>query len=176
MDIRAAYTVQIAPMDPKHKNALRQLVSKRETYAGDAGFDLPMLESVIVPGEAAGFKVHLGIQVRVRKYLEPCIDRPGAVTYTDWPWWLVMRSSTATKTRLRLANSIGIVDSGYRGEIMAIVDNPSVFDFVIEEGRSLFQMIIPDGTPMELPHCRIILVPQLDETARNDAGFGSTGQ
>ncbi len=171
--------MQIAPLDPKHKEALVQLVSKRETYTGDAGFDLSMLESVTVPAEAEGFKVHLGIQTRVRKYQHPRLSMDGhgltTATYTDWPWWLVMRSSTATKTPLRLANSIGIVDGGYRGEIMAIVDNPSVFEFVIEKGRSLFQMVMSDGTPMELPHCKIILVPSLGETARNDAGFGSTG-
>ena len=83
-------------------------------------------------------------------------------------YMLVPRSSIS-KTPLRMSNSIGIIDSGYTGEIMAMVDNHSDEVYKIEAGTRIFQIIHP-----KLKTFKIELVDELDETDRNDGGFGST--
>ena len=80
-----------------------------------------------------------------------------------------MRSSTI-KSPLRLANSIGIIDAGYRGNVIAAVDNISNEDYIIEKGTRLFQLCSPDLEPITYE-----LVNSLNETSRGTGGFGSTG-
>ena len=53
------------------------------------------------------------------------------------------RSSCGSKTPLRLANSIELIDSGYRGELIAIVDNLGSTDVHINQGDRLFQLVAP---------------------------------
>ena len=45
------------------------------------------------------------------------------ITYTPCGYYLYPRSSTGSKTPLRLSNSIGVIDSGYRGNLIACFDN-----------------------------------------------------
>lgn len=86
------------------------------------------------------------------------------------PYYVFPRSSIS-KTPLRLANSVGIIDSGYRGELMAKVDNISKEDYVVEQYQRLFQMC--NGNL--LPFSSMKLVKELDDTERGSGGFGSTG-
>jgi dUTP pyrophosphatase len=86
-------------------------------------------------------------------------------------YYLYPRSSTGTKTPLRLANSVGIIDSGYRGNIIAAFDNKSEHQFNIEKGQRLVQICPPN---LEYP-LWVELVDQLDNTERGAGGFGSTG-
>ena len=160
----ANYVIQIAPADGISKDALLKGLPFQST-PGDAGFDLPGLrEHYVVEGGEISHKIPLGMRVRVRKRV--------GVTFVDWPWFLVLRSSTASKTPLRLANGIGIMDAGYRGEVIAIVDNVTDAGFELHPGHAYFQMVLPDGTPME--DAIIVLVPDLDETIRGSGGLGST--
>ena len=75
-----------------------------------------------------------------------------------------------TKSPLRLANSVGIIDAGYRGNIMGIVDNISQEDFMIEAGSRMFQLCSPILSPISFQ-----LSDELSETSRGEGGFGSTG-
>ncbi|SVC39212.1 uncharacterized protein METZ01_LOCUS292066 [marine metagenome] len=86
------------------------------------------------------------------------------------PYLLMPRSSIA-KTPLRLCNSIGLIDGGYRGEIMAVVDNIKTEAFIVEPGQRLFQLVGMDGSPIHFQ-----MVDALSETTRGDGGFGSTGK
>lgn len=70
-----------------------------------------------------------------------------------------------------MSNSIGLIDGGYRGEIMAAVDNIKSEAFVVEAGTRLFQLIFPDCSPISYE-----LVEELAETTRGAGGFGSTGK
>ena len=160
------YTVQIAPADGVSKDALLQALSSKR-HPGDAGFNLPALQCLSVCGGQLSHKIPLGMRVQVRK-------RVGD-TFVDWPWFLLLRSSTASKTSLRLANAIGVMDAGYRGEVIAIVDNPSRATIALSREHAYFQMVLPDGTPMEEPFVKIAIVPRLSETQRGSGGFGSTG-
>lgn len=86
-------------------------------------------------------------------------------TYTSY--YVVPRSSIS-KTTLQMANSIGVIDAGYRGEIIGKVRNISINKEIINPS-SLFQIISPDLKPI-----KINLVNTLSNTTRDNGGFGST--
>ena len=89
-------------------------------------------------------------------------------------FYLYPRSSVS-KTNLRLANSVGIIDSGYRGHILAIFDilqNDSV-STTIEKHSRLLQICGGDLQPFIVILVDDVLV--LGETVRGTGGFGSTG-
>lgn len=120
----------------------------------DVGFDC-FSEEVIIPPRALGHPVLLGIQA------EPIEPR--------WGYMLVPRSSI-TKTPLRLSNSVGIIDPGYRGEIQARVDNLSDAPYTIKAGSSLFQLVAGN-----LALLKVTFVDRLSDTRRGSGAFGSTG-
>ncbi len=123
-------------------------------HDGDAGLDLFIVhEQTIQPGEST--LLHLQIS---------CENLEGK------PYLLMPRSSIS-QTPLRLSNSIGLIDGGYRGEIMAAVDNIKTVSYKVTPGQRLFQLVAMDGSPI---HFKI--VDELSETARGAGGFGSTGQ
>ena len=80
------------------------------------------------------------------------------------------RSSLATKHGLTLANSVGVVDSDYRGEILVPLINLGKETYTINHGERIAQMVI---TPILTP--TIEITDTLEETQRGKGGFGSTG-
>ena len=138
----------------------------------NSGFDLLQPEELKAkPGK----QYKLNTQVRCAAFLlEDFTDdilRPTGFT-------MVPRSSLGSKTPLRMSNSIGIIDSGYRGDLMAFVDclnYPDKFgdEFLIEKNSRLFQICSPN-----LGKIIVKIVSsesELGETARGTGGFGSTG-
>ena len=122
-------------------------------HKGDAGLDLYILkDQTIKAGETV--KIKLGISCEN-------IDGKG---------YLLFPRSSISKTPLRLANSIGLIDWGYRGEIMAVCDNIKDYDFSISKGDRLFQIVSSDMSSIEFE-----IVYKLSETTRGSGGFGSTG-
>ena len=82
--------------------------------------------------------------------------------------------SSVSKTPLRLANSTGIIDSGYRGNIIGMFDSDS-HGFVVEQYDRIAQICAPSLMPIyvELVHS----IEELgEETVRGTGGFGSTGR
>ncbi len=128
----------------------------------ESGLDLVTPQTITVPGNAIGFKIKLGLMC------EPSFE-DGLIR----GFYLYPRSSMASKTTLRLANSVGIIDSSYRGEIMAVVDNISDEDFKIEQGIRLFQLCSPDLSPIKFE--LLDEEDDLSDTARGSGGFGSSG-
>ena len=123
-------------------------------HDGDAGLDLFVInEQTISAGEST--LIHLEIA---------CETEEGR------PYLLMPRSSIA-KTPLRLSNSIGLIDGGYRGEIMAAVDNIKDEAYTVEPGQRLFQLVAMDGSPIHFE-----LVETLSVSTRGEGGFGSTGK
>lgn len=77
--------------------------------------------------------------------------------------------SRITKTPLRLANSVGIIDSGYRGHIMAAFDCRDACK--VNKCDRLVQICAPNLCPI-----KVVIVEGLnDQTRRGIGGFGSTG-
>jgi len=80
------------------------------------------------------------------------------------------RSGLASKKGLRPANSVGVVDSTYRGEVFVALHNDTDTPQQIMNGDRIAQMII-----MEYPTVGIIETDTLSETERGNGGFGSSG-
>lgn len=80
-----------------------------------------------------------------------------------------LRSSTGYKTKLRLANQVGIVDSDYVGELLLIVENPSRNPVKIAAGTRIAQCLIEKNIPVVFQE-----VEELKESTHG--GLGSTGE
>ncbi len=80
------------------------------------------------------------------------------------------RSGLALRNGIVLPNSPGTIDEDYRGEIQVIVMNAGDQPFTVERGTRIAQAVLA-------PVVRVAWaeVESLDETARNEGGFGSTG-
>lgn len=141
-----------------------QIQNRRTT---DSGFDIPMLETDI-DDNALQHTFNLEIVVAATMFggerLAPCL--------------LVPRSSLSGSP-FRLANSIGLIDQGYRGQVKAKVDilGHAGQNINVPHGTRYFQICQHNFLPWE----RVELVqfehelPQANDT-RGAGGFGSTGQ
>lgn len=81
------------------------------------------------------------------------------------------RSGLAFKNGLTVLNSPGTIDADYRGEIKVILVNLSNQEFIINDGERVAQMVVAKHEQAEW-----IEVEQLEESARGEGGFGSTGK
>ena len=84
---------------------------------------------------------------------------------------LLFPRSSISKTNLRLCNSVGVIDSGYRGEIMLKFDRRGFVDNTYNVGDRIGQLMI-----LPLPSIQFFEVDDLSSTARNSNGFGSSGR
>ena len=82
---------------------------------------------------------------------------------------LVFPRSSIHKTDLILSNSVGVIDSGYRGEIQATFKRSGVYAYAV--GDRIFQIIIIPHPPIEFEEA-----DALSDTDRGEGGFGSTGK
>ena len=81
------------------------------------------------------------------------------------------RSGLAAKNNISVLNTPGTIDSDYRGEIKVIIYNHGNYDFTINNGDRIAQMILAPVVKMELEE-----TSNLPETIRGEGGFGSTGK
>jgi dUTP pyrophosphatase len=85
---------------------------------------------------------------------------------------LIYPRSSNSKTDLYLTNHVGVIDSGYRGEIMfKYRPNNGTFAKIYHVGDRVGQLII-----MPYPQIELVESDELTDSARGDAGFGSTGK
>jgi dUTP pyrophosphatase len=125
-------------------------------HPGDAGLDLRSTVDVEVgPGERA--LVPTGLAVAIPE------GHAGLV---------LPRSGLASRVGLTLANAPGLIDAGYRGEIVcAVVNLDRVSSVRIERGDRIAQLVV-----MEIPPVEPRMVEVLPTSERGPGGFGSTGR
>jgi len=80
------------------------------------------------------------------------------------------RSGLALKHGITVLNTPGTIDSDYRGPLKVILINLGDENFPVRTGDRIAQAVIAPVTPF-----RGVMVETLDETARGEGGFGSTG-
>jgi dUTP pyrophosphatase len=131
-----------------------EFYADRKNHATDSGFDLAVPEDHVVPAKALSYRIPLGVASR------PTVQHG----------YLLMPRSSIVKTPLRQANSIGLIDAAYRGELVAVVDNHSEEPHEVKRGTRLFQIVFPSLCPFPVD-----FVEELDATERGEGGFGSTG-
>ncbi len=131
----------------------------KDLSADNAGVDVYCKEDVEIPvGKMLMLK--LGIAAK----LMDCEEKNG------FHYWLLPRSSISKKG-LIMANSVGVIDKTYRGELMGAVVNVSGDVVKVARGERLFQIVAPDMGWI----AHTVKVDELDETVRGSGGFGSTG-
>lgn len=157
------YELEILPLDDN-------IFYKTEFNRSDmnAGFDIHSTADVNIK-QTPEF-IPFGIVARLLK-VEPM---PGGSSNeylkTDSHFWLMPRSSIY-KTGLLMANSTGVIDKSYRGELKAPVWSMTG-DSNVAKGDRLFQIVAPDMGWIR----NIIIVDSMPNTDRGTGGFGSTGK
>jgi dUTP pyrophosphatase len=131
--------------------------AKVPTYAhdSDAAADLYAMEDMILPGNSKGNKIRTGVKIELPE---------------NWLALIIPRSSIGAKTPLRLSNSVGLIDSGYRGELGVLYDNTSDKPYDIHAGDRIAQLLV-----MPSYRFKAQVVDSLEDTDRGTGGFGSTG-
>ena len=80
------------------------------------------------------------------------------------------RSGLGVKKGVTLANSIGVIDSDYRGEVQVCLINRGEEPFEVHRGDRIAQMMF-----LPVLHASFLPVDELDDTERGEGGFGHTG-
>ena len=124
----------------------------------DSGFDLFVPHKQRMSG--------LGKKINHRVRCAAYSDNYTAIGFPVYP------RSSISKTPLRLANNVGIIDSGYRGNILGAFDcfSDAAAEYTVQEGQRLLQICASNLTPFIVK-----VVDELDDTSRGAGGFGSTG-
>jgi dUTP pyrophosphatase len=122
----------------------------------DLGYDLFALESAILTPHATA-RVRTGIAVEAR---HPTTGVPLGLLVRD-------RSSMAAKG---IATTAGVIDAGYRGEILILMTNLGDAPLEIRAGEKIAQMI-----PVPVLTGSVETVETLQDSARAEKGFGSSG-
>ena len=126
----------------------------RHAKPGDAGMDLTSREAVEIAPQGT-VMVHTGVRVEIPEgHVGLCFPRSGL----------------ASKRGINLTNCVGVIDAGYRGEIMAPLYNAGHETQVVERGERIFQLVI-----MPFVTCECVEVDELSDTERGEGGFGSSG-
>ena len=94
-----------------------------------------------------------------------------ALESADYVAYIFARSGLAVKLGITLSNCVGVIDSDYRGELKVGLINQSNEPYTVNNGERIAQLVI---SPVIIPE--IEMVDSLEETERNDGGFGSTGK
>jgi len=126
-----------------------------QAYEGDAGLDLSACESVVLgPGERAVVPTGLAVEIP-----------PGYAGFVQ------PRSGLAARHGITIVNSPGLVDSGYRGEVLVVLLNTDrEEDFVVERGMRIAQLVVLQVPEVDLSESEV-----LAESERGARGHGSSG-
>jgi dUTP diphosphatase len=123
-------------------------------YSGDAGLDLAACERVeLRPGERA--LVPTGLAVAIPD---------------GYAGFVQPRSGLAAKHGITIVNTPGLVDSGYRGELLVNLLNTDPSEpFTIEPGMRIAQLVV-----IRVPGVELVEVEELPDSERGVRGFGSS--
>ena len=123
-------------------------------YAGDAGLDLAAIERIeLGPGERAVVPTGLAVAIP-----------------DGYAGFVQPRSGLASRHGITIVNTPGLVDSGYRGELMVVLHNTDRDEpFVVEAGMRIAQLVV-----LPIPEVELVEVEELPATERGGRGFGSS--
>ena len=132
--------------------------AKVPTFAHDtdAAADLYAMADQVIPARSYGNKIGTGVKIQLPE---------------GWLAMILPRSSMGAKTPLRLSNSVGLIDSGYRGELGIIYDNTSDKDYTITAGDRIAQLLV-----MPSYRFKANVVDTLEGSDRGETGFGDSGK
>ena len=131
--------------------------AKVPTYAHetDAAADIYAMDKTVLPPHTYGIKLRTGIKIQLPE---------------GWQALILPRSSIGAKTPLRLSNSVGLIDSGYRGELGVLYDNTSDEPYTVNAGDRIAQLLVMPSYRFQAK-----VVDILADSDRGEGGFGSSG-
>lgn len=124
-------------------------------YPGDAGLDLrAACDYTLLPEGRAAIPTALRIAIP-----------------EGYAGFVLPRSGMAARHGLSVVNTPGLIDSQYRGEVTVLAINHDASEpIIIKKGDRIAQLVI-----VPVSQARLVEVDTLDETERNERGFGSSG-
>ncbi len=139
----------------------------------------PLREGAIIPHAQTKTSAGLDLHVCTEK---PITIAPGEIKtlYSgvalcpereDVVIFVIIRSSLGRLHGLTLSNSVGVIDSDYRGEIMVPIINNSSEPYTFMPGERFAQLVV---CPVIFPEIEV--ADELPDSERGDKGFGSTGK
>ena len=123
-------------------------------HDSDAGYDLYSIEDVVLKPNQI-YKVKTGISIQIPN---------------NYGGLVLPRSGLSSKHGISLINTPGLIDSGYRGELLIPLINHSSNEYKINQHERVAQLIL-----IETPEVKIEVTNDLDDSDREAKGFGSTG-
>lgn len=129
---------------------------------GDAGLDLSSRIDVTIPPAGGRFVVATGIAIALPE---------------GHAGFVLPRSGTAARSGVSIVNTPGLIDSGYRGEVLVtLLNTDPVEPFVVRRGDRIAQLVV-----LPIPHVHIVISDELPlspggEAARGEGGHGSSGR
>ena len=126
-----------------------------KAHSIDAGFDVKSRVEFLIPPHGSTI-IPTGV----------CVEIPVGMVGLLFP------RSSISKTPLRMSNSVGVIDSGFTGEIQVPLHNTSDIKMAhINQYDRIAQLVI-----VPLADVSIEIVDELEESERGNGGFGSTGR
>jgi dUTP pyrophosphatase len=126
-------------------------------HPGDAGADLTAAESVTLRAGGGRARIRTGMRIAIPE---------------GHAGFVLPRSGLAANHGITCLNTPGLVDSGYRGELMVVLINTDPEnDYKVEVGDRIAQLVI-----QRVEQATFEKVDELDDHLRGEGGFGSTGR
>ena len=149
----------------KYKDAIQSHnVSSLNDVHPNAGFDLYFPKTMVFDSVSSTMaSMDVKCEMEIYNEIENKWHSSGYYMYPR---------SSISKTPLMLANGTGIIDSGYRGNLIGAFRNLSNQPFAVEKHTRLLQVCSPDLRPIVV---HVVDPSFFDETSRKEGGFGSTG-
>lgn len=147
--------IMTMPLQVRIKKLVPEAVVPGYAMPGDAGLDMTATSAEF---DAATRKLKIGFGIAAE-------IPPGYVG-------LAFPRSSVHKTGMTLSNGVGVIDSGYRGEVTAVFNlRRGKRGYIYDVGDRIAQLVV-----VPFAHCEIEETDELSETERGVGGYGSTGK
>jgi len=143
------------------EDIINYYINYNTKYIGDSGIDLICPNDITI---SQFNNASINFQIKC--------EMVNVLTNELVSYYLYPRSSISN-TPLIMANSVGIIDSNYRGNIIAkvkYIPNNDLINYNIDKNTKLFQICAPD-----LGQIKLNIIQELTVTSRGNNGFGSSG-
>lgn len=126
-------------------------------HPGDAGADLVARSEVVLAPRGGRALVPTGMAVAIPE---------------GYAGFVQPRSGLAMRHGVTCLNTPGLIDAGYRGELQVLLVNTDPDEaFTVRRGERIAQLVI-----QQVEQARFVEADTLDDSARGEGGFGSTGR
>lgn len=132
----------------------------KRAHSFDCAFDVESYEDAVLP-PLTPVRIHTGLVISIHR---------------EWAALILPRSGLASKHNVTVANAPGLIDPGYRGELMVSLINHSRLDYVVEKGDRVAQILLVQHGASDVLEVADASELHTKPDERGTGGFGSTGR